>query len=63
MLIKTILHFPTKLQRLDVNLNPITVLIEQNSNQYKFGSASVSYYGLFDANAKVNYDFNYAELI
>lgn len=53
---------PYEAQRLDVNLNPITVLIEQNSNQYKFGTATASYNGLFDADAKVNYDFNYAEL-
>lgn len=49
-------------QRLDVNLNPITVLIQQSSNQYKFGSASVGYNGLFDADARVNYDFNFNKL-
>lgn len=49
-------------QRLDINLNPITVLIQQNSNQYKFGSATVSYFGLLDINARVNYDFNYMAL-
>jgi hypothetical protein len=49
-------------QRLDVNLNPITVLIQQNSNQYKFGSATLSYIGLLDIHARVNYDFNFEEL-
>ena len=49
-------------QRLDVNLNPMTVLIQQNSNRFKYGSASVNYFGLFEANARVNYDFNYEEL-
>lgn len=49
-------------QRLDINLNPITVLVQQSSNQYKYGSATVSYYGLLDINARVNYDFNYQEL-
>jgi len=49
-------------QRLDINLNPITVLIQHNSNQYKFGSATVSYYGLLDVNARINYDFNFREL-
>jgi len=49
-------------QRLDINLNPITVLIQQNSNQFKYGTASISYYGLFDADARVNYDFNFEEL-
>lgn len=49
-------------QRLDVNFNPITVLIQQASNQYKYGSATASYMGLLDLNAVVNYDFNFMKL-
>ncbi|MFZ1291607.1 MAG: hypothetical protein WAR79_16035 [Melioribacteraceae bacterium] len=49
-------------QRLDINLNPITILIENKSNQFKYGSAAVSYFGLLDVNARVNYDFNYMAL-
>ncbi|MBK8943934.1 MAG: hypothetical protein IPM32_01565 [Ignavibacteriae bacterium] len=49
-------------QRLDVNLNPITVLIENKSNQFRYGSAVVSYFGFVEANARVNYDFNYMAL-
>jgi len=49
-------------QRLDINLNPITVLIQERSNQFRYGSATVSYNGLMDANAKVDYDFNFSTL-
>ncbi len=49
-------------QRLDINLNPITVLIQQKSNQFRFGSATVSYFGMMDANARADYDFNYNKL-
>lgn len=49
-------------QRLDINLNPITILIQEKSNQYRFGSATVSYNGLLDLNARINYDFNFMEL-
>lgn len=49
-------------QRLDINLNSITVLIQQKSNQFKYGSASVSYFGFMDANARINYDFNFMKL-
>lgn len=49
-------------QRLDINLNPITVLIEQSSNRYKYGSATASYYGLLDLNARLNYDFNFSKV-
>jgi len=49
-------------QRLDMNLNPITVLIQKNSNQFKYGSASFSYLGLLELNARVNYDFNFRQL-
>ncbi len=49
-------------QRLDVNLNPITVLIENKSNQFRYGSANVSYFGFMDINTNVNYDFNFEEV-
>lgn len=49
-------------QRLDVNLSPITVLIQQKSNQFRYGSASVSYFGLVNVDARVNYDFNFDKL-
>jgi hypothetical protein len=49
-------------QRLDINLNPITVLIQDKSNQFRYGTATVSYIGLLDLNARVNYDFNFQQL-
>lgn len=49
-------------QRLDINLNPITVLIQQKSNQFRYGSASVLYSGILEANARVNYDFNFEKI-
>lgn len=49
-------------QRLDINLNPITVLIQQKSNQFRYGSATVSYFGLLDVNARADYDLNYSKL-
>ncbi len=57
-------YLPTEYeaQRLDINLNPITVLIQERSNQFRYGSATVSYNGLMDANAKVDYDFNFYTL-
>ncbi|MCP5064649.1 MAG: hypothetical protein GY936_19610 [Ignavibacteriae bacterium] len=57
-------YLPTEYeaQRLDINLNPITVLIQERSNQFRYGSATVSYNGLMDANAKVDYDFNFSTL-
>ena len=50
--------------RLDENFNPITLLIQRNSNQYKFASANVAYEmpKLFDVYSKVEYDFNLKEL-
>ena len=47
--------------RLDDNLNPITVLIQNNSNQYKFASAEVAYdmNKIFNAVARYDYDFNF----
>jgi len=47
--------------RLDQNLNPITVLIQKNSNQFQFGSAELAYENdpkLF-VNTRFDYDFNY----
>jgi hypothetical protein len=46
--------------RLDDNLNPITVLIQNNSNQYKFATAEVAYEmkKIFDANVRYDFDFN-----
>ena len=47
--------------RLDENSNPINVLIQQNSNQYKYLSANASYLlnGLVDINSRYEYDMNY----
>jgi hypothetical protein len=46
--------------RLDDNLNPITVLIQNNSNQYKFATAQVAYEmkKLFNADIRYDFDFN-----
>lgn len=49
-------------QRLDENLNPITILIENNSTQYSYGSFAASYFGIVDADARVNYDFNFMKV-
>lgn len=47
--------------RLDVNLNPIQVLIQNNSNQYSFASGEVNYYNdkLLNANLRYDYDLNF----
>jgi hypothetical protein len=45
--------------RLDENLNPITVLIQNNSNQYKFASAEVSYEMKKVFNVDTHYDFDF----
>lgn len=47
--------------RLDENLNPITVLIQSKSNQYKFASAEISYDlpKLISINTRYDFDFNY----
>jgi hypothetical protein len=45
--------------RLDENLNPITVLIQNNSNQYKFASAEISYEMKNIFNVDTRYDFNF----
>ncbi|MGE5399088.1 MAG: hypothetical protein ACM3S2_01705 [Ignavibacteriales bacterium] len=49
------------INRFDANLNPIQLLIENNSNQYKFASADVSYQmkGVFTVDTKYDYDLNY----
>ncbi len=50
--------------RLDADLNPITVLIRNNSNQYKFASGEIDY-DLKDAlsiNTKLDYDLNFDEV-
>ncbi|RJP63831.1 MAG: hypothetical protein C4539_15600, partial [Ignavibacteriales bacterium] len=43
------------------NLNPITVLIQSKSNQYKFASAEISYElpKLISINTRYDFDFNY----
>ncbi len=50
--------------RLDENFNPITLLIQKNSNHYKFGAADVSYEmpKVFEVYSKVEYDFNFEDL-
>jgi hypothetical protein len=45
--------------RLDENLNPITVLIQNNSNQYKFATAEVSYEKKNVLNIDTRYDFDF----
>lgn len=49
--------------RYDINGNPLQVLIENESNQYRFGAADASYSlpGLFRVDAKYEFDFNYEE--
>lgn len=46
--------------RLDEDLNPITVLIRNNSNQYQFASAEVSYQlqNLFSIDTRYDFDLN-----
>ncbi len=52
---------PYTAQRLDENLNPIEVLIENKSNQYKFISGEVSYdmKDVFFVNSRYDYDMNF----
>ena len=47
--------------RLDPELNPINVLIENSSNQYEFLSGEVSHFKskLYNFNARYSYDLNY----
>ncbi len=47
--------------RLDADLNPIQVLISNNSNKYQFASASVDYYlkNYVAVNTRFDYDLNY----
>jgi hypothetical protein len=49
--------------RLDANLNPITVLIQENSNQYQFANANVVYNqeNLFTIETRYDYDLNFME--
>ncbi len=44
--------------RLDANLNPIKVLIENNSNQFQFASAEVNYDFLSKVNVDTKYDYD-----
>jgi hypothetical protein len=48
--------------RLDDNYDPISVLIQQKSNQYKFVSGELSYSleDLFEVNTRYEYDLNYS---
>ncbi len=47
--------------RLDANLDPVTILIMEKSNQYKLLSGGLSYYlpGLLDVNTNYEYDLNF----
>lgn len=49
--------------RLDPDLNPISVLIENESNQYEFASAEVSFFmeNKVDANIRFDYDLNFEQ--
>jgi hypothetical protein len=55
---------PTDYQalRLDANNNPITILIQQNSNQYKYLAARASYVldGVINLDTHYEYDLNFA---
>ena len=48
-------------ERLDPNNNPITVLIDNKSNQYQFLSGEVSYHkqDFYNLNVRYDYDLNY----
>lgn len=48
--------------RLDENFNPMTALIQNHSNQYKFASGEVSYRSpkVFNLFARYDYDLNYS---
>jgi len=59
---KSLKPLPYEAVRLDANYNPINVLIENNSTQYRYGSFAASYWGVIDANARINYDFNFMKL-
>jgi hypothetical protein len=50
--------------RLDADLNPITVLIRNNSNEYKFASGEVNYYlkDQLSINTRLDYDLNFEEI-
>ena len=57
-------HFPSQSYeavRLDPELNPINVLIENESNEYEYLSGEVSYFkqNLYNFNARYSYDLNY----
>ena len=47
--------------RLDANLDPVTIMIQQNSNQYKFLSADASYFlpGVANIDTRYEYDMNF----
>lgn len=49
--------------RLDENLDPVTVLIQSKSNQYKYlsGDAWYNYNSIVDLNARYEYDLNFNE--
>jgi hypothetical protein len=48
-------------QRIDQNLDPVQALIEKKSNQYKFGTAELSYENdeKLAVNTRYDFDFNY----
>ena len=50
--------------RLDADLNPITVLIRNNSNQYRFASGEINYYlqDELSVNTRLDYDLNFEEV-
>ncbi|MEG8990566.1 hypothetical protein VJY32_12420 [Ignavibacteria bacterium 4148-Me] len=50
-------------ERLNENLDLVTILIQSKSNQYRFLSGDVSYNdnNIFDLNARYEYDMNYKE--
>jgi len=50
--------------RLDADLNPITVLIRNNSNQYRFATGEINYYlpDEISINTRLDYDLNFQEV-
>ncbi|QQS38268.1 MAG: hypothetical protein IPM56_09130 [Ignavibacteriales bacterium] len=50
--------------RFDADLNPIQVLISNNSNEYEFASADIAYHkkDIIDINTRADYDLNFKEV-
>ncbi len=55
---------PYTTTRLDANLDPITLLIQRNSNQFHYLSGKINYEldKIIDVYSKLDYDINFAEI-